>query len=318
MQFSIILNELAGSGNAKKVWEQIEPQLQNRQIDFQVKVTQYAGHASYLTEQYIKHTTNPDEMVILVIGGDGTLHQALNGAVSQRSHHPHPIPLAYIPAGSGNDFARGVGMSRDVNVALRQIIDCQHPTNIDIGVYEETIKHDHGFFVNNIGIGFDAAVVSRTNASPHKRKFNKYHLGSLSYVASVLSVLYNQEPFQLMVQVGQHRDLYQKAFLVTTSNHPYFGGGVSILPGATVDSGQLELIVIERKNWLILLWLMLLLLFKRHLKSHWVHHYKAPQLHVTTTSLEFGQIDGEELGNRFFDLQMGISQYPFWIDTSIK
>lgn len=318
MQYSIILNELAGSGNAKKVWQHIQPQLDARQVEYQLSKTQYAGHAQFLAQQLVKHAPDPHTTVILVIGGDGTLHQVLNGVLSLELPTDQRIPLAYIPAGSGNDFARGLKMSANTDQALRQVLGCQTATMVDIGTYEEAIKHETGFFLNNIGIGFDAAVVSRTNASVHKKKFNKYHLGSLSYVASVFSVLYNQEPFQLMVQQGRQRDLYQKAFLVTTSNHPYFGGGVSILPTATVHSGELELIVIERKNWLMLLWVAILLLFQRHLHSHWVHHYKAKQLHVTTTSLEFGQIDGEEMGNRFYDLEMGIDQYPFWIDTSIK
>lgn len=318
MQFSIILNELAGSGNAKKVWQRIEPQLQAQEVNYNLNRTQYAGHAEFLAGQIIKHARDPRQTVILVIGGDGTLHQVLNGVLSHSETGDDRIPLAYIPAGSGNDFARGLKMASDPDTALRQVLNCQQPTLVDVGTYNEAIKHETGFFLNNIGIGFDAAVVSRTNASAHKKQFNKYHLGSLSYVASVFSVLYNQEPFQLMVQMGKHRDLYQKAFLVTTSNHPYFGGGVAILPDATVHSGKLELIVIERKNWLMLLWVSILLVFKRHLKSHWVHHYKAKKIHVTTTSLEFGQIDGEEMGNRFYDLSMGIQQYPFWIDTAIK
>lgn len=319
MHFAIILNEFAGSGNAQNIWEkQIKPELEKRQVDYQVKSTQHPGHAEYLAEQYIKYSTDHEHLVILVIGGDGTLHQALNGSMKATEGTNEKIPLAYIPAGSGNDFARGIKMSAKPLIALRQVLDCQKPNTIDIGNFSENIKNETGYFINNIGIGFDAAIVSRTNASAHKKSFNKFHVGSLSYMASIISVLYNQEFFQLMVRIGQHRDLYQNAFLVTTSNHPYFGGGVRILPNANVHSGELELIVIERKNWLILLWLGILLLFKRHLRSHWVHYYKAKEIQVTTTSLEFGQIDGEELGNRFYDLQMKISKYPFWIDTSIK
>jgi len=120
-----------------------------------------------------------------------------------------------------------------------------------------------------------------------------------------------------MVHNKSQHDIYQDAFLVTTSNHPYFGGGVPILPNATVHDPNLELIVIERHNWLILLWIALFIPSGKHLNSHWVHHYKASSIRLTTTTLEFGQSDGEEMGSRFFDLEMNTVKYPFWIKTNI-
>ncbi|WP_252902532.1 diacylglycerol/lipid kinase family protein [Paucilactobacillus hokkaidonensis] len=208
MNFLIILNEHAGSGNARATWKIIEPILQNKNINYDFKISQYAGHTTYLTQQYIKNVQNTDHSVILVIGGDGTLHEALNGAMSMSQSNP--IPLAYIPAGSGNDFARGLGMSAKPLEALNQVLNCQQPTIINVGSYEETMKNETGYFINNIGIGFDAAVVSRTNASTSKRKLNKYHLGSLAYLSSVIAVLYNQEPFPLMVQVDKKKNLISK------------------------------------------------------------------------------------------------------------
>lgn len=316
MTFLIILNEHAGGGNAKDTWKIIEPILQQKMIDYTFQISQYAGHTTYLAKQYIKNIQDFDQPVILVIGGDGTLHEALNGALS--IDQTPPVPMAYIPAGSGNDFARGLGMSAKPTVALRQILDCRQPTMINIGRYEETMKNEQGYFINNIGIGFDAAVVSKTNSSASKRRLNKYHLGSLSYLSSVISVLYNQDPFPLMVQVDKNRTLFQRAFLVTTSKHPYFGGGVAILPDASVHKPELELIVIERINWLVILWVAILIVFGKHLKSRFVHIFRSSSIHLTTTSIEHGQIDGEIMGNRFFDLHMSVRQYPFWIDVTKK
>ncbi|WP_137598164.1 diacylglycerol/lipid kinase family protein [Paucilactobacillus kaifaensis] len=316
MTFLIILNEHAGSGNAKDTWKIIEPILQKERINYTFQISQYAGHTTYLAKTYIKNVQNIEHPVILIIGGDGTLHEALNGVLS--IDQDKPVPLAYIPAGSGNDFARGLGMSAKPITALHQILNCQQQKMINIGHYEETMKNENGYFINNIGIGFDAAVVSRTNASTNKQRLNKYHLGSLAYLSSVFSVLYNQEPFPLMVQVGKSRTLFQKAFLVTTSKHPYFGGGVSILPDASVHKPELELIVVERLNWVIILWVAILIILGKHSKSRFVHIFKSPSIHLTTTSIEHGQIDGEIMGNRFFDLHMDISQYPFWIDVTQK
>ncbi|WP_461239651.1 diacylglycerol/lipid kinase family protein [Paucilactobacillus sp. N302-9] len=314
MEFLIILNKHAGSGTAAKVWQQIEPELNRRQVDYQLKISQYPGHTTYLAKQYAIHATNPSQAVLLVIGGDGTLHQALNGAL--QANLSVKLPLAYIPAGSGNDFARGLKMKTNPLAALNQILNCQKPIDIHIGQYRENIKNESGYFVNNIGVGFDAAVVSQTNSSTSKKRLNKYHLGSLSYLSSVIGVLYHQSNFELNVETDSAHDIYRQAFLVTTSNHPYFGGGVAILPSASVFDDNLELAVFEKKNWLVLVWVAILLMFGKHLNSRFFHHYKSPHIRVTTTSLEYGQIDGEVMGNRFFDLQMNVSQYPFWIDLN--
>lgn len=317
VQYYIILNEHAGSGRAGTLWPQIKEQLAADQVTYQVVTSEYPNHAILLSEQFAKQV--PDQAnqnwVVLAIGGDGTLHQAINGL----NQHPrqHPIPVAYLPVGSGNDFARGAGMALDWQTALTQIIRCTHPTTYDVGTYNETIKQERGIFTNNLGIGFDAGIIAQANQSKAKVWLNKHHLGSLSYLASALDVYYNQTGFTLTVHVGQQRDIYPNAFLVTTTNHPYFGGGVGIAPNATLNDHRLHLVVIEKPNFFKLLWLALRLVFKRHLTSKAVHYYQAANIHLTVPAIEYGQLDGEEMGGRFFDVYIGIDQYPFWVDVTI-
>ncbi|KRN98875.1 diacylglycerol kinase family protein [Levilactobacillus paucivorans] len=317
VQFYIILNEHAGSGHAKEVWPAIKQQLDAAAVSYEVAVSEYPNHAVLLSEQFAKQLpdTPHQDWVVLAVGGDGTLHQALNGLTRLPRHYR--IPVAYIPIGSGNDFARGVGMALDWKTALNQVIQCTHATDIDIGSYDETIKQERGVFTNNLGIGFDAAIIAQANQSKAKVWLNKHHLGSLSYLASALSVYYNQTGFTLTVHVGNQRDIYPNAFLVTTTNHPYFGGGVGIAPGATVHDHKLHLVVIEKPNFFKLMWLALRLVFKRHLTSKAVHYYQASNVHLTVPSIEYGQLDGEEMGGRFFDVYVGVTQYPFWFDITI-
>lgn len=317
VQYYIILNEHAGSGRAGILWPQIEQQLVTAGVSYQLAVSQYANHAILLSEQFAKQL--PDDghqnWVVLAIGGDGTLHEAINGLITQ--HRQHPIPVAYVPVGSGNDFARGAGMALDWQTALQQVLQCTHATEFDLGTYNETIKQERGVFTNNLGIGFDAAIIAQANQSKAKVWLNKHHLGSLSYLASALNVYYNQTGFTLTVHVGNQRDIYPNAFLVTTTNHPYFGGGVGIVPEATLSDHNLHLVVIEKPNFFKLIWLALRLAFKRHLTSKAVHYYQASSIHLTVPAIEYGQLDGEEMGGRFFDVYVGLRQYPFWIDITI-
>ncbi|MFC6180129.1 diacylglycerol/lipid kinase family protein [Lactiplantibacillus daowaiensis] len=313
-EYNIIVNELAGSGHGKEVWAIVRPLLEQRQIHFEARISEYAGHTTYLATQFAKRASSRPEIttILLVIGGDGTLNEALNGLI--QAHLATPMPLAYIPGGSGNDFARGLGMATDPTVALAQILNNMRPRPLNIGCYHETLRQERRYFVNNVGLGFDAQIVDDTNRSKQKGR-----LGRWSYLSNALKAFSQQEGFPLAVHVGRQRDSYRHAFLCTVSNHPYFGGGVKILPDADIYDDQLELIVLEEPHWWTVLWLFLLLLLGgRHLNSRFVHHYRAKDLHLLVNSVEVGQMDGQIIGNRNYDLYFTTMTYPFWIDTSVQ
>ncbi|ETY73905.1 diacylglycerol/lipid kinase family protein [Lactiplantibacillus fabifermentans] len=313
-EYYIIINETAGSGRGKKVWETVQPILVQRQIHFDYHTTDYVGHATRLAYHFAHGLTRQPNVtpVLLVIGGDGTLNEALNGLLE--GTQGDPIPIAYIPGGSGNDFARGLKMATNPQIALAQILNNMRPRPLSIGYYHETYKNEHRYFVNNVGLGFDAQIVDDTNRSKQK----KGRLGHWAYLSNALKAYSQQEGFPLTVHVDRKRDTYRRAFLCTTSNHPYFGGGVKILPGADIHDDQLELIVVEEPHWWTILWLFTLLVCGgRHLNSRFVHHYRSHELHLLVNSVEVGQMDGQIIGNRNYDLYLSTQTYPFWIDTSI-
>ncbi|KRM72531.1 diacylglycerol/lipid kinase family protein [Lacticaseibacillus brantae] len=307
--FYVIVNPVSGGGNGLRVWQEIQTELDARRIDYQVKVSQFSGHAVQLAQQ-IGNFAAESPAAILVIGGDGTLNQALTGVRS--TIHPD-MPLAYIPAGSGNDFARGIGLSPKPKEALAQILETSQPVNIDVGEFTETNHHQHGFFVNNIGIGFDAAIVSAANHSKAKNWLNKIHMGQLAYIINVIGVFFRQAAFPLTVTVDGKPTYISKAFLVTTSNHPYFGGGVKILPDAVPTDGKLDLIVVERPNLLYFLFLVLQVFLGRHTKYDAVHVFRSAHIQLSMNDIEDGQMDGEELGSRTYDMQFTTVPHPFWL-----
>ncbi|GAK47226.1 diacylglycerol kinase [Secundilactobacillus oryzae JCM 18671] len=317
INFYIIINETAGGGKTRLLWPEIKQELDQRNTSYDFTFSTYPEHTVELAEHWAKHLdlSTPEQPVLLAIGGDGTLHEALTGLV--KANRAPQIPVAYLPIGSGNDFARGMGMATNWHSALNQILNCTHASRINIGTYNDTIKYERGVFTNNLGIGFDAAVVSKTNHSPHKERLNKFNLGSLSYIASIIGVLYNQEAFPLTVHIDHKRDIYSKAYLVTVSNHPYFGGGVKIMPPASVKDEALDLIVIEKHNIFALLLLLLTIFRGKHLKYKAVHHYHGQNIQLSIPSIEYGQVDGEEMGGRYWDLYLGTSTYPIWIDPTL-
>ena len=139
--YHILINPSAGSGNGYKVAERILPVLKNKHIDYTLHYSEYKGHDAEIAETLAKETLIPwieEEQktidtfpLLIIVGGDGTLHQVLDTFYQMEVE----FPVAYIPAGSGNDFARGAGLSKNPKKALQLILAAQSPEKVHIMAY---------------------------------------------------------------------------------------------------------------------------------------------------------------------------------------
>ncbi|MDR2465082.1 MAG: diacylglycerol kinase family lipid kinase [Streptococcaceae bacterium] len=319
--YYLIINTNAGSGNGERIGKDIVCHFEETSTEFEVFHTHHAGEeveiANILARDKQIIEWNPEKKVekyplLIVLGGDGTLHNVLNAL---DDYSPN-IPVAYIPAGSGNDFSRGVGIDReDALNAFRQIQRAKEPQAIHVLNYKEKNTGVTGIAVNNYGIGIDAAVVHATNDSETKHFLNKYKMGSLAYVFSILKVLFTQKSFrvELTLKDGVQHE-FSKGFLATTTNHPYFGGGVRIAPTADARGPVLDLILVEKHNWFILFRIIFLLFHGKHLSNKHVHHFQTDQLQLKTQNLQFAQIDGESVDAQEFDLDFSVRERLFWFE----
>lgn len=314
-QYLFLVNPAAQSGQALRIWQKIEEELKNQRVDYKVEISHRHGdlYQLALAWQQDQH----DSRILVVVGGDGSLNEVVNGQLAANSTASKP--LAYIPAGSGNDFARAHHLihgenSKKVVQKLLETTERKQPTQLDIGHYLDKTDQTHcGYFVNNIGIGFDAATVAATNQSRSKRFFNRIGIGKVSYLFSILGVLQRQDTFEVEIFAGQRRLRLAKGYLLTISNHPYFGGGVEIMADADPTDGQLDLIGVEKMGG----WPIIKLLGKVLKGSHYgqpgVNRLTAPSFNVRISSLELGQADGEELGAHVYNLVVTTQKHPFWL-----
>lgn len=309
--YYIIINNFAGGGRTRKTWQELAPILKQKQIHYAANHTQAPGHATQLAYQLaLKYQNQTQPPILLVLGGDGTLHEALNGLQRVADQH---IPLAYIPCGSGNDFARGAGITTDSRQALQQVLSTQQPVTLDVGRCIDHQKNTVTFFTNNIGIGFDANVVHITNRASTKNYLNKYHANSLAYLLSLVKAFFKQKGFPVKITADQQQHTFQNGFVVTTTNHPYFGGGVPLLASASVYDHHLDLVIMEKANAFYFIFLFILMFLGQwHIKMPLVHHYHLKKLHIQSPHAEYGQADGEDLGQRAFDLEFSVTQQAFW------
>ncbi|MGC6769900.1 diacylglycerol/lipid kinase family protein [Enterococcus sp. LJL51] len=312
----LIINEHAGSGNGKKAAAKLKKQLQLLNVQHTIFYTEYAGHEKELVQQLAEETLIPwtDDFagdlfpLVVLMGGDGTLHSAANAL----SHINSEIPLAYLPCGSGNDFARGTGIDRQIEKALSQILRADEPQKIQVIAYKDDVQEEKGIAVNNIGIGLDAAIVQAANTSKAKQALNKFNMGSLSYLFAILRVLFTQKGFPILVDINGKGVEFSKAFLCTITNHPYFGGGVAIAPQADPRKPVLDLVLVERVNIFKIFWLIFLLTRKKHMESKYFHHYQSSKFRIVSTIPEYVHADGEILGQRNLDITYTLDQRLFW------
>ncbi|WP_129044839.1 diacylglycerol/lipid kinase family protein [Companilactobacillus metriopterae] len=305
----IILNKHAGNGQSIKNWKKVKDYLEDEKVDYNVHLTDKKFGARKIATNLANSLT--DNKKILVLGGDGTLNQVLNGV--KNSKNPE-TPIAYLPAGSGNDFSRGIKIKNlDTIDALKQIIKMDNPLKIDIG--KASSKDSVNYFLNNIGIGFDARTVFYTNNSKRKSFFNKLNIGSLAYVSSLLRVLKNQKGFSIVVKDSNNNDIeFNNAYIVTATNHPYFGGGIAIDPKASPFDQKLDLVVVNKISGLTFVKLFRKLLTNgSHLDDEDVWLLQENNFTLKNNQKQYGQMDGEELGNKNFDLKFEVSSHHFWI-----
>lgn len=314
-KYFIILNEYAGSGRVKVTWQDIKEILDSKKINYVVYSTQYPQHATELAREII--TSLPEKLnfrpIILAIGGDGTLHEVLNGCVNYYRENPNgvPVPLSYIPLGTGNDFARGAGIPNKWLTALTNILNCKSEKLITIGSYTNHFDNSTGYFLNNFGIGFDASIVKVTNHS--KVKSNK-RTNKFSYILNTLKVFKQFKSFEIDISVDNHTHHFNNAYLATISNHPYFGGGVKILPPASITDNNLDMIIIEKPKFWQLIYLLLTIPFGKHLNAKFVNHFHSSKVNVKTKLPQTIQIDGEDQSNQSLNLTFTTTHYPFWIE----
>ncbi|AUI70999.1 diacylglycerol/lipid kinase family protein [Companilactobacillus alimentarius] len=306
-KIEIILNHHAGNGRAQKACNKVSNFLTQQNIPYEIHLTKCNGDGQRIAKQ-LANLHQPNKIV--VIGGDGTLNQAVNGV--KASSYPDTA-LGYIPGGSGNDFCRGIKLKiKDPVILIQAILSLKTPQVIDVG--KASSKQFSHYFINNIGIGFDASTVYYTNHSERKEFLNRLGLGTLSYFTNLLKVIKRQKAFGLDVNYQQQQKHFDSAYIVVATNHPYFGGGFAIDPTATPFNHHLNLVVVKKITGLTFAKLMTKLLTDgSHLKDKNVWHIEKKQFELKNYTKQHGQMDGEELNQHEFDFNFEISQHPFWL-----
>ncbi|WP_462411273.1 diacylglycerol/lipid kinase family protein [Neobacillus sp. Marseille-QA0830] len=285
-----IINPQARNGQCLAVWRKIESLLKSRGIPFMALLTEYPGHAKKLAGQIA--AADGHEMVVVAVGGDGTLHEAMNGIVNFEH-----VTLGFIPGGSGNDFSRGFQIPKDPEDALEVILRLMKgaPPLIDYGKITMSDQSEH-YFINNMGAGFDALIAFEANHSKIKAWLNKLSLGRLVYVYFLMKELFTYKPVEIHLLIDGNRHRFETTWFVTVSNQAFYGGGMKIAPYAVPDDGLLDITVAHNLSRWKLLLVFVSVFGGRHIHFKEVKTFRGKQISIESNEALYVHGDGEHIG----------------------
>ena len=237
--YYFIVNRTSRTGKTKKFWEKIKEELKERKILYEAYVTKYQGHASELadmicTKAIAYKETHPQEekVCLVVVGGDGTVNEVINGM-----HHFEEIHFGYIPAGSGNDLGRGLRIPKNSMESLERVLNSKETYSMDLGRVKYG-KDTTRYFAISSGIGLDADVCRMAITSGLKKFLNQIGLGRLTYVLLTIKALLTMPTVDIIIKFPQQEERkIRKMIFVAGMNHPWEGGGVPMAPNANAQDG---------------------------------------------------------------------------------
>lgn len=260
--YYFIVNGNAGVGRKKNIWKHVlKPELIRRGVHYHMYECSFPGHGSKLVAQILSERAG--NLKLVVVGGDGTFNEVLNG-IADFSR----VTLSYIPAGSANDLGYSLGISSDPLRALTKILDEGRIYQMDIG--KTTFHRDETsrYFAISSGIGLDAAACV-SDSGRLKAVLNRIHLGKLIYLLNtVRKVLAYHVTEAKLVFVDNNGNVQERKlhgmFFVAGMNQPYEGGHLAMAAGAKSDDGKLSFAMAHDLSNGRALFSLVLLALKKH------------------------------------------------------
>jgi len=267
---------MANHGRAREMSEMIVA-LCSEYGEVELVVSEKSGHARDLAETAVEQGFE----VVIAAGGDGTVHEVVNGIVHGAKPGAH---LGVIPIGSGNDFAWGAGLLGEPETAVRRIFNGQ-PRTFDLA----RIEDDKGRYVlanNSIGIGLDATVSIQSQTITRIHGFAMYTLAALRTIA-----LYFETPYLEILFDGER--VKQKTLLLAIGIGPRAGGGFFLTPDAINTDNLLDSCTVNPVSRLTMLWMLPKVMRGTHVTSKHVVMRRTGYIDVLSDSPLPIHVDGE-------------------------
>jgi len=288
----IIVNPNAGKKKGKQDWPAITRMLADAGIEYLSFFTEHRGHAIELTRKYIRAGFRR----FLVVGGDGTLNEVVNGIFTQNITNVSEILLAMVPVGTGNDWCRTFHIPHDYEKAIRIVTEGRTLMQ-DTGLMEFTDhegKRAKRYFVNIAGMGFDAMVAEKTNRDKDKGKTNPF-----LYFINIFTSLFSFKITRTRITTDD-AEFKGEVFSMTAAIGQYNGGGMKQAPRAIPDDGLLDLTIIRKIGKFKVIRNVINLLDGSFTRLPEVSEFRTSTIRIESTPELYAETDGESMGKTPF------------------
>lgn len=284
MKYGIIVNPMAGRQEMKGIVDYLRKRLGRKKLACKFFYTEFPGHANDIAKEI---SSNVDS--IIAVGGDGTLNEVLNGLMESGSR----VTLGIVPAGSGNDAVKGLNIGEDLKENVTAVLG-GHTRKVDVG------KCNDRYFLNIMGVGFDAAVGAKMHQLRTKARTKK---GGSFYNRALLHSILHYGSVRLKVEVDDHYFL-ERFFLVSIANGTTFGGEYIIAPMADMSDGYLRAVCISDISKMKFFLHLGKVKKGKRIRLPEVRYIKCKSMKISSDREIPAQVDGEYYSAKIFDLSI--------------
>jgi diacylglycerol kinase (ATP) len=239
MKAAVIINPKSASGNTVKMWREIQASIQRSLGTIEVLMTEYPHHATSIAKDI---ATKKDLDCLIIMGGDGSIHEVVNGLMDEKGNVINPkLKVGILNSGRGCDFIRTLGIPVIAGEAVSKLVD-GHTKAVDVG----QIKiHRHGntethYFINSFSYGLGGEVAKNI-----QRNESMFSPTTTYFLASTMGFL-KSRPFEIEFSINGEKPYVSECMNIFVMNGRYSGGGMHWAPPGRLDDGLLDLIVVEK------------------------------------------------------------------------
>jgi YegS/Rv2252/BmrU family lipid kinase len=300
-----IVNPSARSGKGRDIWNKLELRFLDKGIDYTAHLTKGPGHATEIARSLTREVSGTDEkempVKIVVLGGDGTLNEVINGIADFGN-----TLLGYIPIGSSNDFARDMPYPKKIDDLIDRIVEGNELRRLDLGrlTYNSMSRETSRLHTDKIsvtrmfdvsaGIGFDAAVCEQALSSGTKNFLNRIGLGKLTYGSIALRQLLWAEKVPCDISIDGMEPIHLKKFIfIAAMIHHYEGGGFNFAPKADLTDGKFDIVYAGNMPAVRMLFALPMSFFGNYYWIKGIGHHVAQKITIRTDKPLWVHTDGE-------------------------
>ncbi|MCH3881343.1 MULTISPECIES: diacylglycerol/lipid kinase family protein [Tenacibaculum] len=278
----VIANPTSGNKKLSKNWKDIAQLLTEKNIDFSVGYTTHSKHEIELVHTAIQQGYRN----IISVGGDGTLHNVVNGIMTQRYVKTSEITVAVIPIGTGNDWIKTYNIPNNIEKAI-EIIEKKKIILQDIGFLK--LENTTAYFNNIAGIGYDGYVVNKLN------KLKRF--GSIAYLLSGIAGLFFYKKTNFKIKIA-NKIIETKCLMTLFGICKFSGGGMKMTDYKNAADGLFDVTIAKNIGLLDLVFNLPKLYNGKIINHKKVETYLTKELKIIpqTANKPFIQADGELIG----------------------